>query len=70
MGNLCTLTLTECHNPLFTALNPGKNLVWVILFLWITELTPHIHLEKRFCLKELWEILGAPEALGPTRNGW
>ena len=56
MGNLRTLTLTECHNILFfNALNPDKTPGAVILCPWLTDLVLHIHLEKRFCLAELWE---------------
>ena len=65
MENLRTLILTECHNLLFfAALNPEKTPNGVILCSWLTELTLHIHLEKRFCLGELWEMAKARDSRG------
>ena len=65
MGNLRTLTLTECHNLLFfAALNPEKTPHGVILCLGLTELILHVHLEKRSCLKELWEMAKARDSRG------
>jgi len=65
MDNLRTLILTECHNLLFfAALNPEKTPRGVILCPWLTDLTLHIHLEKRFCLRELWEMAKARDSRG------
>ena len=69
MGDLCTLTLTECHNLLFfAALNPEKTPRGVVLCPWLTELVLHIHLDKRFCLKELWEMARARSSQGAKLN--
>jgi len=65
MDNLRTLTLTECHNLLFfAALNPERAPRGVILCPWLTDITLHIHLEKRFCLVELWEMARARDSRG------
>ena len=65
MDNLRTLTLTECHNILFfAALNPEKVSRGVILCPWLTDLTLHVHLEKRFSLAELWEMAKARDSRG------
>ncbi|KAF9647933.1 hypothetical protein BDM02DRAFT_3116252 [Thelephora ganbajun] len=63
MDSLRTLTLTECNNlPFFSALNPEKTLPWIILCPRLTELILHIHLEKLFCLRELWEMVKARDS--------
>ena len=65
MDNLRTLMLTECHNLLFfAALNPEKTPRGVALCPRLTELVLHIHLEKRFCLRELWEMAKARDSRG------
>ena len=59
-ANLRALTLTGCHNvPPFVALNPEKTPGGVILGPWSTELTLHVRLEGRFCIRELCEMTRA-----------
>ncbi|KAF9643328.1 hypothetical protein BDM02DRAFT_3123574 [Thelephora ganbajun] len=48
----------------FAALNPEKTPRGIILCLWLTELILHIHLENRFYLGELWEMVKARDSRG------